>query len=440
MPAKRRRFPKIFPGWWIVLSGGIIGVWGNGYYMYGFSALFKPVSSELGFSRAATSIAASIGRVEGGLEAPLTGWMTDRFGPRWVVFFGVFLIGLGLILMNFINSLWAFYVVWGVIAGTGINVALTLPLEVSIANWFVKKRGFAQGIKKVIDGFSGVVTLPLVAWFIIQQGWRMACLIGGVVMLLGGLPLTWFFLKRHRPEYYGLLPDGATVEEETTDESNMIDRGVRYAAEVEEVEFTLKQAMRTPAYWLLMLAQASHSLAAPALQIHCIPFLTDIGMDPLQAAGMMAIMIFSGIPTRLIGGLLADRVKKSHMRFLIGGAYLLQAIGFALFLQNQTTAMIYIWFILYGIGYGAAFTLNTVMRARYFGRKAFGSIGGISRLLMTPVGIAAPVYLGWVYDTTSSYITAFTLVAILLAFAGIFMSFILPPKPPAHITDISKIV
>jgi len=218
----------------------------------------------------------------------------------------------------------------------------------------------------------------------------------------------------------------------------MIDRGVEYATEVEEVEFTLRQAMRTPTYWLLIVAHAAHSLAGPAFSIHCIPFLTDIGIDPLKAAGMMVIMVGASIPARLITGFLADRVRKSQLRFLMGGAYLLQAVGVAVFLLNQTMAMIYVWFIIYGIGMGAGYALISPMRARYFGRKAFGSIHGTSMMLMTPVGALAPIYLGWVYDTTGSYISGFTLLAALVGFSGVFAAFILPPKPPAKVTDIRK--
>jgi len=138
---KRRRFPKIFFGWWTAIAGGLIGLWGAGYYRWGFSAFFKPISSELGFSRAAASVPASIGRLEGGLEAPISGWITDRFGPRWIVLFGVCLVGLGLILMNLVGALWAFYIVWGVILGTGFNIASTIPITTAIANWFVKKEG-----------------------------------------------------------------------------------------------------------------------------------------------------------------------------------------------------------------------------------------------------------------------------------------------------------
>ncbi len=438
---KRRRFSKIFPGWWIVLTGGILALWGHGYHAYGFSALFKPIASELGFSRAVTSVPASIGRLEGGFEAPLSGWITDRFGPRWIILLGVFLIGLGLILMNYIDSLWAFYVVWGILLGTGINIGLSIPLHTAIANWFVKKRGLASGIQWVMSGLSGVLVMRfIVAPLIITQGWRVTCVIGGVVMLLVGLPLVWFFMKQRRPEYYGLLPDGATTEEEAAEISRIVDRGIEYAAEAEEVEFTLRQALRTRSYWLLMLANACHIMAGPAISLHGIPFLTDIGIDPLQAANILAIMVFASVPFRLIGGLLADRVRIGHMRFVVGGAYLLQAIGFAVFLLNQTIPMIYVWFILYGIGMGAGFGLMFPMRARYFGRKAFGSIGGASTLLMAPAGVAAPIYAGWVYDTTGSYITAFTVIAALLAFSAVIMLFVVPPKPPAQVTDISKIL
>jgi len=423
----------------MILASGIISCWGLGYSLYGFSALFKPIASELGFSRAAASAAVAISRLQGGIEGPLAGGLTDRFGPKWVVFFGVFLFGLGLILMNFINSLWTFYVVWGVIIGTGDNIGLMIPVNKAIGDWFVKKRGLAQGIRWVFRGLSGVLVLPLIAWQIIIQGWRMTCLIGGIVMLLVGLPLAFFYFNRYRPEYYGLLPDGAKVtEEEATDTSRMIDRGVEYAAEVEEVEFTLRQAMRTPTYWTLIVVFGVHSLSSPAILTHSIPFLTDIGIDPLRAASVLAMIAIASIPSRLACGLIIDRVKKQHLRFLLGGIYLLQAVGFAVYLLNPTTAMIYVWFILYGIGMGAGLVLMPLMRARYFGRKALGSIGGFSLMFSIPVIVAAPIYTGWVYDTTGSYISAFTLLAALHAFSVILTGLVAPPKPPAQVTDIRK--
>jgi len=435
----KKRKSKIFMGWWTVLAGSFLTLWGHGYHTYGFSALFKPIASELGFNRAVTSIAASIGRLEGGFESPLSGWITDRFGPRWIVLTGVVLMSISLVLMYFVDSLWAFYIVWGVILGTGFNISVTLPIDTAISNWFVKKRGTVLGIKMVFSGLSGVLVLPLIAWIIDSQGWRLACVVGGMVMGFVGVPLVWFFLKQYRPEYYGLLPDGA--KEEAEESSGMIERGIDYAAEVEETEFTLRQAMKTPAYWLLIATHSIHGLASSAINIHCVPFLTDFGIDPLRAAGTMAIMVAASIPFRPISGLLADRVKRSQLRFLLGASYLLQGVGITVFLLNQTMAMIYVWFTLHGIGMGAGWTLGSPVRARYFGRKAFGSIGGFSTLFLAPVGVAAPIYLGWIYDTTGNYLTGFTVIAILLILAGIIASvFVMPPKPPAQVSDIRSIV
>ncbi|MFC1897658.1 MFS transporter [Chloroflexota bacterium] len=437
---KRRRFPKIFPGWMIVITGGVLSLWGHGYYTYGVSAFFKPIASDLGFSRAVTSGASSIGRLEGGIEGPLTGWLTDKYGAKWIMFTGVFLMGLALILMYFINSLWAYYLVWGVILGTGTNIALTVPLRTTVANWFVKKRGLSFGVQWVFSGLAGMLVVPLIAWLITIYDWRITALIGGVVMWMVGLPMVLLFIKQRRPEYYGLLPDGAKVEGEIKDIAQMIDLGVNYAAEIQEVEFTAKQAMRTLPFWLLILSQAINNLINPAMNIHMIPFLTDRGIDPLKAAGMMAIFIGAGVPSRFIGGLLTDRMETRHLRFIKGGSYLVQAIGIAIFLQNPNITTIYIWFILYGFGHGASMPVTAMMSARYFGRKAFGSLMGWSHAIITPVGVIAPIYAGWVFDNTGSYTSIFTMFEIMIVTAGIIAFFILPPRPPTQITSTGKLV
>jgi len=437
---KKRRFPRLFFGWWTVISGGVIDLWGAGYQVYGISALFKPISLELGFTRAATSLASSIGRLEGGLEGPITGWISDKYGPRWLIIGSVFLMSLSLILMYYVNSLWAFLIVWGVLLGTGHNI-LSLPLDKAITNWFVKKRGRAISIRWVLSGLSGMLVLPLIAWLIIAYGWRTTCVIGGVVMALIGFPLAIFGVKQRRPEYYGMMPDGALVESGLENDTDaMIRKGIEYASDSEEMEFTARQALKTPAYWLIVGVQTIHMLLGPVMSIHLIPFLTDIGIDPLQAAGLMALMVGVSIPFRFIGGLIADRLSKNHLRFLKGGSFILQGIGVTVFLLNQNMAMIVVWFILYGVGRGLGQTVNPLMVASYFGRKAYGSIRGTMIMVATPIGIAAPVYAGWIYDYSGSYLIAFIQLAVLISLSGIITLFIVPPRPPSQISDIHSII
>jgi len=415
---------RIYFGWWMTLASGLLCLWGYAFSAYGFSALFKPISHELGFSRTATSFAASITRFEGGLEAPLVGWLSDKYGPKAVMFVGVFIAGLGLILMNWINSLISFYLVWAVVFSTGVNISLGMPMDVALANWFVKQRGTAMGIRWVFSGLSGSIGLPLVAFLIVTYGWRITCLIGGLVLWFVGLPLVLFFIKTRRPEYYGLLPDGAKTETVANENA-----GGKYAAETGEIEMTAKQAMKTYSFWLIIIAYMFHGALYPVMNIHCIPFLTDKGLDPIKAAFVMTLYITASIPARFFGGIIVDMVGIRSIRFLIAGSFLAQCIGVTLFLLNQqSTIILYTFFLIYGVGMGAAMPMTPVMRARYFGRKNFGVIAGVSRFFNMPVAIIGPVAAGWIFDVTKSYELAFILFAVLLAISALIMIAATPPK------------
>jgi len=256
-------------------------------------------------------------------------------------------------------------------------------------------------------------------------------------VMFAGLPFLWFFVKQKRPEYYGLLPDGATVEEETAGANQMIDRGVEYALNLGETEFTFRQAMKTQSYWMLLMAWTSEMIIMGSIGLHIIPFLTDMGIEPVVAGSMMAGMLFFTIPSRFLGGFLAGRFRKERMQFLLAGAFLFQAVGLTAIVLNQTIAMVYVFLILYGFGSGATTPLKLTMQGRYFGRKAFASILG-SFLLFTAPASLAPIYAGWIYDTTGSYITAFIVFATLAALTTFLICLAGPPKPPAQITDIRK--
>jgi MFS family permease len=431
---------KIFFGWWTVLATSLLTGIAYGFYQFGISVIFKPLAMELGLNRAETSAAASFARLEGGFEAPLTGWLIDKFGTKWVIFTGVFLLGLGLILMTFIQQQWQYYVVWGFVVATGVNTAITLPIDKTLTNWFVKKRGLAMGIKNAFIGGGGILVLPFVTWMTINHGWRMVCTTWGI-LVFASLLLVVFLIKPKRPEYYGLLPDGAKLDDNANPDitaSNLIDKGIKYASEVQEAEFTLRQAMRTRAYWMLLLAMACQGMTQGTITLHMIPFLTDTGIDPVVAAGMMSIMVFFTIPSRFFGGWIVDYVKKDHLQYLLAACFALVALGIGAFLVKPGIATIYLFLICFGIGSSAPTSLNLLIRGRFFGRKAYGSIAGISSLITMPFGIAAPIYAGWIYDTTGSYTTAFTTFACLATFAALIASFVRAPKPPEQVSDASK--
>jgi MFS family permease len=155
---------------------------------------------------------------------------------------------------------------------------------------------------------------------------------------------------------------------------------------------------------------------------------------------MMAMMMFSTTPSRFLGATISDHVKKGKTKFLLAGAFLLMAVGVTAFLLSQTLATLYVFLILWGFGSGTLTPLDIVIRGRYFGRKAYGSIQGSSVIFSAPLSFLAPIYVGRVYDVTGNYTSAFILFAILAASAAVLVCLIRIPKPPAHTSDIRRIV
>lgn len=399
--------------------------------MYGLSVFFKDLAAELNINRAATSLAAGIGRLEGGITSPLVGWLSDRFGPRWPVVAGICLAGTGMILMNFITTVWHYYVVWGVLIGMGLNIGLTVAVDKALTNWFIRRRGLAQGIKFALLGVFGIVVLQAVTPLVLSQGWRTTCLIWGVVMI-ASVPFAFVFVRQQRPEYYGMLPDGAeTGLDKEEDKRGMIDRGVGYASSFEETEYTFRQAIRTGTYWLLFAGFSVQYITAGGFIIHVIPFLTDMGIDRTVASSMMGLMIFFTIPSRFFGGVIADRVRKNRLQFLLVGTFFLQVIGISTFLLLQNMASVYVLLACHGLSSGAVTPIILLILGRYFGRKAFGSILGAMLAFVAPVGLLAPVYVGWIHDTTGSYIIAFITFVSLALFSTIAMFFVRAPQQPA---------
>ena len=412
---------------------GVLTGLGHGFILQGFSAVFKPMASELGLSRAATSAAVGIRSLNLGIMAALTGWLTDKFGPKWVMTVGIVIICSGFVMMANVHSLWAYYVAWGVIIGTGNTLALTIAPDKSLTDWFSAKRGQALAIRFVLISIFSALSLPIITWIVAAYGWRSSCLVWAVLMA-ATLPLVATIIKQKRPEFYGFRPDGAPTLS-TTDacgacEQPSTGKGTVPENENNEEEFSLKYAMRTQAFWVIIAANSTGMVVHTGFNLHCIPFITDTGVDPLVAGSMMGMMVFFSIPSRFLGGMIADRLEKESLKFLLATAFLFQCLGIVIFLMNQGIISIYILLILFGLGNGATRMLQSILFGRYFGRKAFASIAGTSLLFETPGNIFSPIYAGWIFDRTGSYTIAFGLFALLAGFAAILICFVRTPHLP----------
>jgi len=439
--SRSKRQGKVFPGWWTVLASSIMCLWGYGSWMYGFGAYITPLLDEFGWTRAQISAAASLRRLEGSAEGPFGGVFTDKYGPRVVNLIGVFFAGLGLILLYFMNTLWQFLLLWGFVVSFGFNLGMLGPLEAAIVNWFVKKRGLASGIIRACLGFGAFVVPPVMTLLLVQHGWRTAFLIAGILTWIICIPLTWFGVKPHRPEFYGYLPDGAEYrDEDAGDTTALVRLGQEYTArETGEVEFTARQVLRTRSFWVLRIARMFQSLVGPVVSVHLIPHLIDMGIDPVTAALAGSLYSLVRVPFSLAGGVITDRIPTHRLKYLWVVALAFRCLGIFVLIYANTLPLVIVFNLFYGIGHGLATGISGPIRGRYFGRKGYGTVSGIASLIAIPTSVIAPIYVGWVYDTTGSYITAYQQAVAMLAIGVIVMFFADPPKEkPEVISNVEK--
>jgi MFS family permease len=425
---KRIKIPRLYFGWWMTIATSFFFSLATGYYNQGSSVIFKPLSADLGLNRAATSTATGIGSLLHGIYIPLAGWLSDKSGAKYLAVAGCCMLGSGLIMMYFINATWQYYLVWGLLVSGGNALGFSVSIDRVVTNWFVKKRGLALSLRFVIVGVVGMIMLPVLSLLVTKVGWRPTALICAVIAF-ATIPVALYFVRQHRPEHYGLLPDGDKPDD-TTPAAPETGPAVSTATITpEEPDFTLSQALKTPTYWMLTAVWVLFFSVTGGIMIHLIPMITDFGIDPVQAGSMVALISLFSMPSRFATGIITDRISKGKIKYLAGGMLTLFALSlWTLFLSTNLHGTIYLFLILYGLGSGAFIPMDIMVRSRYYGRKAYGSIQGISMIFSAPVSFFAPIFSGRIYDTTGSYASAFLVFAILASFGAVLMFLVRVPK------------
>ncbi|MDY6842684.1 MAG: MFS transporter [Thermodesulfobacteriota bacterium] len=418
----------IFYGWWVVLAGSSIYFLGIGTVFYGFNVFFVPMIKEFGWSRTITAGAYSLSRLEGGLEGPFIGWLIDKFGAQKLIFIGVILVGIGFIALSFIQNALGFYLIFGLLISLGYNTGFYHATTTATANWFIKKRSRALSFITVGGGLGGAVMVSVLALLISHYGWRAASVITGLGMFVLGIPIA--FAIKSKPEDVGLLPDNAAPEKdsESTQTANSFEEhGTPVSLTTDdEVNYTVKEALQTKAFWSYAFAMMLRSCILSAVVVHQIPHLVDVGISYATAAACLSLMILSSIPGRLIFGWMGDIFDMRRLLFI---ACILQALGIWIFININALWMAYIFVAIYGFGYGGAIPLTIALRGKLFGRKIFGTIGGITSAMTAVATVASPVLSGYIYDISGSYSIAFYTLMILIFSSGFAFLMIRLPKP-----------
>src|SRR5579884_3400277 len=285
-----QRLPRVLAGrvpffyGWIVLGClCCAGFARQGPAVATLSVFVEPLTREFGWSRTALSGAVSLGGLLAAVGSPLLGPLLDRHGSRVVLCAAVLVTGASMLLLSLTNSLLFFYALF-CIARMNWAGPFDLGIYGAVSNWFVARRPFATSVATVAQ-MVGLVAMPLLASLAMRgHGWRGGWLAIGVVTLLVGFVPSWLLLVR-RPEDIGLVPDGTDGD------------GTRVgAAAVADASFSRRQALRTSAFWLLLLYTALVYPAQAGVSLHQAPHLIERGLSPTIAATVVSTFsAFSGL-------------------------------------------------------------------------------------------------------------------------------------------------
>jgi sugar phosphate permease len=401
---------NVFRGWWVVGAGFGLEVLIGALMFHAYGAYVVLLREEFGWSKTMLSAAFSMARAESGILGPIQGWLTDRLGPQTLIRIGMAIFGVAFMLLSQINSPATFFAVFFLMA-LGSSLGGYLPVTVAIVRWFRRRRALALSLSATGMPIGGLLA-PVVVLALTRFGWRWTAFASGVLILLIGVPLAR--LVRSSPESCGLAPDG-----------DPRDRRHHAVASTAPVDFSPREAMRTPAFWLIALGHGSALLVVSALMVHLVVHVTErLGYSLHQAATVVAMMtVMQGIG-QVAGGWTGDRINK---RAIVVGCMVGHATALFMLASATTLAAVVAFAALHGLAWGVRGPLMAAIRADYFGTASFGTITGFSSMIVMFGMMFGPLVAGVLADRTGSYELGFRVLAGLAALGSIF--FLLAVRP-----------
>ena len=421
---------RVYYGWWIVAITFAGTFFTTGIHDTVFSVMLKPMSEDLGWSRTQISAPISLSIWVGALLAPLAGRFIDRHGARFLTSGGALIIGTVFALLSSVGQLWHFWLVYPAGRATSQMAMIGNAPATVVSNWFVRRRGRALGIQAMAIGVGGA-SLSLLAQFIMSNwGWRTVFVVFAIGMWVFVMIPAALIIRR-RPEDIGLLPDGDTEQTEAGSSSDNDHSGGR---EVTSVDFTVRDALRSPAMWSLIGVSFISSTGTGAIHLHLASYLTDTGSSAAAAAAVVSVSALMGAMGSLVWGSLSERIAVRKALIVI---YLISSLAVLMLALYVSTVAAFAFAVFFGLATRGGHVVLSLATADYFGRANLGTISGfILPMQVAGLGIGqlfAPI----IRDQTGSYQLAFIILAVLYAFAAIVGATVRPPR--SYIVAQSKL-
>ena len=389
-----------------------------------------PMEDELGWSRTAISLAVSLGGVCAVVMSPLVGPLIDRYGSGLVVGVSTGIAGLCAVGLGAVNHITLFFLVY--VPGRAVFASpLELGTATAVSNWFIRRRPFALAMNHILQG-SGLAVMPLIAQAIIGAwSWQTAWYALGIWTLAVGI-VPAIALMGRRPEDLGLEPDGGSAAPSASAASSgataAAPTGRRPRTAADEINFTLRQAMRTRAFWLLMLFAFAGFIVQAGVSLHQVPHFDDQGIPDSIAVWTASTFAISQVPASILWSLIAQRAAA---RFVMPIAGLVVAGGATVTAFAGDIVVGILGAFILGFGVGGLHIISRLTWADYFGRTHLGSIRAWGLAAQVAGQACGPTAAGIVVDAVGSYQGVFTAFAINLAAVSLLMLTATRPGRPA---------
>ncbi|SVA47774.1 uncharacterized protein METZ01_LOCUS100628, partial [marine metagenome] len=276
-------------------------------------------------------------------------------------------------------------------------------------------------------GAASMAIFPVIVhFFVALYDWRVTWLILGVsawcILLIPSV-----LLVRRSPESVGLIPDGEIVDRE----GNNCTTEKNYVAD-DEFSYTLSDALRTRALWMLTLSSLAVPLVMTGLMFHHVSILGAQGISSQMAAVTLGLFGPLMLVFSVVSGLLADRFPGRYL-LALGQAILVVAMLWVFVIGSSWQAIIYV--VISAAAVGLVHTTGTVIWANYFGRAYLGSIRGFATTVMVAFSAMGALPFGFIYDWTGTYDMALWVLMGLPLTALIFSLFASPPRRDDNVSN-----
>lgn len=397
--------PKKVPFFYgyIVLVFGSIGVlFSIPGQTVGVSVFTDPVKDALGLTRNQFSNAYMIGTLLSAFFVTKAGRLFDKFGARMVGFFAAFLLGLSLIVFSFSEKIsdavqsifktetWfipfiLLCLLFFFIRFCGQGV-LTMSSRNMIMMWFDKNRGKVNSISSIAISLGFSSSPIFINYLIDNNGWEISWQILALCLLIFSFFVLQFY--RNKPEDFGMLPDGFKSK---TDKKKL---------NTIEVNFNLKEAKKTRAFWMFGCALAFSSFLITGFTFHVISIFESNSFTRDEAISIFLPISLIAITVSTIANILSDYIAHKIYLYVMIFSGILASFGL---LELESPLGIY--FLITGLGmYSGLFAVvNAVTWPRYYGRKFLGEITGKVASFLVIASAIAPTLFSYCFTSFGDY-------------------------------------